>query len=118
MKHEQLCKLFIKTLMDAFATWIKEHKEAIGEKWYKKLQRMIKREQKRKEYSIANVMGTALWIFNILSNFGVMGGLAPNKVTVHEIPKQLDVRSTMRVLHLCSSCLSLQYLRFLVPEGD
>jgi hypothetical protein len=91
--------------------WAEINKNAIGDKWFKRITKEVKAHLKRETPTIPEVMGFALWCFNVVSTLGVLAGIAPNEVAIHSISKNLDERSTKRLLYLCAACLTLQYLR-------
>jgi hypothetical protein len=56
------------------------------------------------------VMGTAMWMFNMIANFGVMAGIGPNSVNLQGLAPGLDEQSTKRLLLIISATMNLQYL--------
>jgi len=122
MEMEHLLFLFYKSWSDAFQNWIKMNKEAIGEKWYKALNRQLKKIKKKQEkhcnLTVPKIIGYVLWSFNMISSFGIMCGLGPDGPTLfdYSIPERFDRKSTLRLLNICSACLNLQYLN--IKSGD
>jgi len=109
---DYLINLTHKALMDKFQIWVDHHKDVIGDKWYKRLNREIKKISKDTEITIPKVMGHSLWIFNIISNFGVLAGLGPSEVNYQGcLNPKINEKLTRILLELCASSLSLQYLR-------
>jgi len=102
---EDTIRLFRDTLLAAFDNWLEKNKEAIGDKWYDRL-----RTQGRECATPIEIMATALWIFNMVTGFGVLAGVGPDKVSIHEIDKRLDQQSTKRLLLMIQACMNLQYL--------
>jgi len=100
--------MFRKTLFQAFFDWINKHEEVLG-KWYGKLLKEGKKAEDDCDTPL-KIMATSMWIFNMIAQFGVQAGIGPNKVNLHKIPEELDEQLTKRLLHLCATCLSLQYL--------
>jgi len=106
---EDVIRLFRKQLFSAFYDWVEANKEVIGEKWYKQLSEKGKEAEDECDTAI-KVMGDALWIFNMAANCGVLAGLGPDKVNIHEIRDGLDEQSTKRLLLMIQACMNLQYL--------
>jgi len=102
-------RMFKDCLFKAFNDWIETNKASIGEKWYEDLQK--KSGDAEAECNTAlKIMGSAMWVFNMLGQFGVGAGLHPNGYNLQYLHNGLDEASTKRLLALCSSCLCLQYL--------
>ena len=106
---EDTIRLFRKQLFSAFEDWLKTNKSVITEKGYEKLLK-LERDAWGDCDTALKIIGVAMWMFNMVSNFGVMAGLGPNNVNIQHIDRDLDEKSTKRILHLCAACLSLQYL--------
>lgn len=106
---EDLVRLFKKQLFSAFWDWVEKNKSQIGEKNYNWFLNKGKKAEDDCNTAL-KVMATALWIFSMISNFGVMAGIGPNSVHIENINANLDQESTKRLLHMCASCLSLQFL--------
>jgi len=104
---EDVIRLFRRTLLEAFEDWLEKNSEAIGEKWHDNL---LKKMKEADCDTAINIMGTAMWIFNMVANFGVLAGIGPDQVSIHEIDKRLDEPSTKRLLLIIQSCMNLQYL--------
>lgn len=105
-KWEDVIRLFRNSLLDAFSNWLEKNREAIGDKWYDSLQKQPWRECA----TPIEIMGTGLWVFNMVAGFGVLAGIGPDQVSIHEIDKRLDEQSTKRLLLIIQSCMNLQYL--------
>jgi len=104
-----MIRMFRQQLFSAFWEWVEVNKEAIGDKNY----RWFLKEGKRAEDNCNNaikIMATALWMFNMISNFGVLAGIEPNSVNLQNIDTKIDEASTKRLLNLCAASLSLQFL--------
>jgi len=101
--------MFKEGLFNAFHDWLKKHESVIGDRWYNNL---LKKEKEAWESctDAVKLMGTALWMFNMVSNFGVLAGIGPANVNLQHIPEGIDEKATKRVLMLISSCLCLQGL--------
>jgi len=97
--------MFRRSLLDAFSDWLEKNREAIG-KWYEKLQG----ETWRECATPVEIMGTAMWMFNRVADLGVLAGIGPDQVSIHEIREGLDKPSTVRLLHLIKACMNLQCL--------
>jgi len=118
---ESTLVLFKETLFSAFHEWIKHNEKAIGDKWFNNLLGQEKKAWEESNNAI-HLIGTGLWMFNMVSQFGVLAGLGPNNVQIHEIRDGIDEKTTKRLLLLISSTLSLQYLpkeiaAMQIPEG-
>jgi hypothetical protein len=103
---EDVIRLFRERLLESFSDWLEKNREAIGEKWYERLQKETWRECS----TPIEIMGTALWMFNMIAGFGVLAGVGPDKVSIHEINPRLDEQSTRRLLLIIQACMNLQYL--------
>jgi len=97
--------MFRNQLLEAFSNWLEKNREAIGA-WYDKLQNQSWRECA----SPIEIMGTSMWMFNMIADLGVMAGIGPDQVSIHKIREELDKPSTVRLLHLIKACMNLQYL--------
>jgi hypothetical protein len=106
---EDVIRLFRKQLFSSFYDWVETNKEAIGEKWHKQLSEKGKDAEDECDTAL-KVMGTAMWVFNMIANCGVLAGIGPNKVNLVFIAPGLDENSSKRLLHLIAACMSLQYL--------
>jgi len=106
---EDVIRLFRQQLFSSFYEWLENNKEAIGEKWHRQLSEKGKEAEDECDTAI-KIMGTSLWMFNMISGCGVLAGIGPNAVSIHEIAPKLDEKSTKRLLHLIAACMSLQYL--------
>jgi len=105
---ESTLVMFKEGLFNAFHDWIVKHETVIGG-WYDKLLKLEKEAWDSCTDAI-KLIGTALWMFSMISQFGVLAGLGPNSVNLQQIPEGIDEKATKRVLLLCSSCLCLQGL--------
>ena len=108
MDIEDVIRLFRKQLFEAYYDWIEINKEAIGEK---RRENLIKKGREASDCDTAiKIMGTALWMFNMIGGLGVLAGIGPSKVNLQHIDERLDEKSTKRLLHLIAACISLQHL--------
>jgi hypothetical protein len=102
---EAIIRMFRQSLLSAFDNWLEKNRDVIGEKWYNKLS-----TEGRDCATPIEIMATSMWIFNMISGFGVLAGIGPDHVSIHEIDKRLDEQSTRRLLLIIQSCMNLQYL--------
>ena len=109
IKLEDTIRLFRKQLFKAFWDWLETNEEAIGEKWYNSLKKRGKEAEDTCDQGI-KIIGTALWMFNMITSCGVLAGIGPSRVDLQDMDDRLDEKSTKRILHLIASCISLQYL--------
>lgn len=105
---EDTIRLFRETLFKAFFDWLETNKTAIG-KWHDQLYSRGKDAEAECDTAI-KIMGTSMWMLNMIAECGVMAGLGPNNVSLQHLAEGLDEKSTLRLLHLMSSCMSLQFL--------
>jgi hypothetical protein len=62
--------------------------------------------------NIVSVIGTEMWMFQILGNFGDVGaGVGPDGYVVQYINNNIDRKTTERLLLMISTALKLQYIR-------
>jgi len=104
---EDLIRMFRRSLLEAFRDWLEKNKEAIG-KWYDQL--LNRMEEASNCDTAIKIMGTAMWMFNMIADLGVLAGIGPDGPSIHEIRQGLDEQSTKRLLLIISSCMNLQYL--------
>lgn len=104
---EYAIRMFRESLLSAFKDWLEKNRETIGDKWYDNL---LKQAKEADADTAIKIMSTALWIFNMVAEFGVLAGIGPNSLSIHEINPELDEASTKRLLLLIQSCMNLQYL--------
>jgi len=102
---EEIIRLFRKSLLEAFDNWLEKNREAIGS-WYDTLQKQSWRDCA----TAIEIMGTSMWMFNMIANLGVMAGIGPDEVHLVEIRPGLDEESTKRLLRMIQACMNLQYL--------
>lgn len=105
MQH--LINLFWERTSAAMKDWAEANKDVIGDR---QLKHILKEIQNFDGRTVPAVMGFALWCFNTVANYGVLAGLGLSKVNLVHIPDRIDKKSTMRLLHLCAACMTLQYL--------
>jgi len=110
---QDVIDLFKSRLLIAINDFCNHHlnntKDEKFERWLKDIRRKAGRYRDR-QVDVPAVMGLALWFANSLASLGVSFGLAPNHVTIVEIPSHLDEKLVKRCLMLCSATLALQYL--------
>jgi len=105
---EDIIRLFRESLLSALRDWIEKNREAIGEKWYNWF--LNKMDDASDCDTAIKIMATAMWTFNMIAGMGVLAGIGPDGVSIHEIREGLDEQSTKRLLLIISSCMNLQYL--------
>jgi hypothetical protein len=105
---ESLIRIFRKQLFEAFFDWLEKNKNAIG-KWYDYLCKKAVDAEGDCDNAI-KIMANSLWMFNMIANCGVLAGIGPNQVQLHDIAPVLDKSSTIRILNLIAACMSLQGL--------
>lgn len=108
MKLEGIVKLFRDRLFAAFYEWLDTNKSVIG-KWYDGLYKRAKDGENIADDAIG-IMATAMWMFNMIADCGVLAGIGPDRVDLQVLAEGLDRQSTMRLLNLISACMNLQYL--------
>jgi hypothetical protein len=107
LELEEVIRMFRESLISAFKDWLEKNHEAIGDKWYDSL---MKKVTEADADTAIKIMGTSLWMFNMIAGFGVMAGVGPNNVNLQGLDPALDEKSTKRLLVLISECMCLQYL--------
>jgi len=99
--------MFRRALLSAFSDWLEKNKVAIGEKWYNWF---LKKMEEASDCDTAiKIMATAMWMFNMIADCGVLAGIGPDGVSIHELRQGLDEQSTRRLLLIISACMNLQY---------
>ena len=106
---EDTIRLFRKQLFEAFWDWVETNKEAIGEKWYDSLKKRGKDAEADCDTAI-KILGTSMWMFNMIASCGISAGIGPNNVNLQHIDERLDEKTSKRLLYLIASCMCLQYL--------
>jgi hypothetical protein len=109
IRMEEFITLLRAQLFESFYNWLERNKTAISEKWYANLFNEAKKGEDISDNAVA-IMWTALWMFNMVSDCGILAGIGPNSVSIQEIDRRLDEKSTMRLLHLISAAMALQHL--------
>ncbi|MEM4430673.1 MAG: hypothetical protein QXM08_05880 [Thermofilaceae archaeon] len=100
LQTEVMKRLLIDTAWD----WLEKNKRAIGDKWYEKISKHLRRADSEITDK-ASLMGYALWLFNILGTFGVLAGMGPDGYTIKYINERLDKRSTRQLLTVIQMCV-------------
>ncbi|MGC8988395.1 hypothetical protein, partial [Infirmifilum sp.] len=54
-------------LHKAVRLWLETNKNAIGEKWYKKIDRELRKVEAGQVYDCAGALALALWTLNVLA---------------------------------------------------
>jgi len=106
-----MVRLFRERLFANFYEWLETNRQVIGDKWYERFVEMAKKAEDDCNSAI-KIIATALWLFNMMSNCGVMAGLGPDHISDQTDYERtgLDKKSTKRMLLLVQACLNLQYL--------
>jgi len=95
--------------------WLKIHREVIGEKWYKKIM-SERRKFMRREKTVDTVIGFALWIQNILCNFGILAAISLDGIKIYYTNDGINQVATLQLLNACANTLVLQYFRLVSEE--
>jgi hypothetical protein len=99
--------MFREGLFKAFFDWLNANKDKL-EKWYEGLYKEAKDAEAICD-SVMKIMGTSMWMFNMMTNCGVAAGVGPNQVNLQDLGG-LDEKTTKKVLNLIAACISLQGL--------
>jgi len=116
MDIREIPKRFAITLSNVFSEWIEKNKKTLERKagllknMIRENKKFVKKCRNGNVVTPPDVMGFAMWIFQNVCNFGVIASLSPNKADIREIPSYIDEKSTRKLLELCASTMSLQYL--------
>ena len=105
---ESMIGMFRRQLFSAFFDWLERNRDAIG-KWHDDLYKKTVDAEGDCDTAI-KIMGDSMWMFNMMAECGVLAGIGPNQVQLHDIMPVLHKPSTVRVLNLIAACLSLQGL--------
>lgn len=103
---ESTIRLFRRALLDGFFDWLETNKSYLG-KWYSKLYNEAKKVDCD---SPIKIMGTSLWMFNMMANCGVSAGMGPDGPKQVSIAEGLDEKTTKSLLIRIAACMNLQYL--------
>jgi len=110
---QAVVELFRNTLVSAFIDWLEASKNTIGEKWYEKLKKELRKVEKQN--TVPGVVGSALWMFSVLAEFGIINGINanidPEFLRQLKIKDGFDEKKTKRLIALISATLNLQGLR-------
>ncbi|MEM4061119.1 MAG: hypothetical protein QXK11_11510 [Pyrobaculum sp.] len=90
-------ELMKKLLIEAAWEWLEKNRSAIGDKWYEKISKHLRRADSEITDK-ARLMGYALWLYNIVSNFAVESGISRRGVAIHSVPPIIDEKTTRRLL--------------------
>jgi len=107
---ESMIKIFRERLFSAFYEWLEKNREYLGKR-YGQLYNKGKEAENAAEDAIG-VFSMAMWMFNAISNCGVMCGIGPDGPVLYDysIPEGLDEKTTKRLLLMISACMNLQHL--------
>ena len=103
-----MIRLFRKQLFEAFFDWLEINKDTLKER-YAWLYNKGRGAEADCDTAI-KIMADSMWILNMIADCGVLAGLGTNSVSLQGLAKGLDQKSTLRLLHLMSACMNLQYL--------
>ena len=109
---EDFLRLLRERLFEAFYDWLEKNKHVISENNYT----FMFNEAKKKGEDVAStpigILGTAMWMLNMMGSCGVMAGVGLNGVNDQTDYKEsgLDEKSTKRILLLICACMNLQFL--------
>lgn len=103
-----MLRLFRERLFAAFFDWLDLHEEKIG-RWYADLWNEGKKAEEDCDTAV-KIMGTSMWMLNMVANLGVWAGVGPGNVNLQHLAEGLDRRATLRLLNMMASCMCLQYL--------
>jgi hypothetical protein len=102
-----LVELVGKQLLNSFNDWLEANKNNIHPKLYNRIRKELR---KVKVDNIVSVIGTAMWMFQILGNVGVGAGIGPNDYVIQYMNENIDRKTTERLLLMISTALKLQYI--------
>ena len=105
---EDFSRMFRERLFAAFFDWLDVNRETV-DKWYDDLYRKGK-DAEAECNTIMNIIGDAMWMFNMIANLGVLAGVGPNSFDLQVLAPGLDEKSSKRLLALISSSIALQGL--------
>jgi len=109
---EDFLRLLRERLFEAFYDWLEKNKHVISENNYT----FMFNEAKKKGEDVAStpigILGTAMWMLNMMGSCGVMAGVGVNGVSDQTDYKEtgFDEKSTRRLLLLICASMCLQYL--------
>lgn len=106
---QDLTKLLKERVYAAFFNWLTVNRRVIGECWYVDLWSKGK-DQEANDCSLLDILGSAMWMFNMVANLGVGAGLGVGTFDLQFLASGLDEQSTKRLLALLSSTLCYQRL--------
>jgi len=101
---EDFLRLLRERLFEAFYDWLEKNKHVISENNYTFIFNEFN-EAKKKGEDVAStpigILGTAMWMLNMMGSCGVMAGVGVNGVSDQTDYKEtgLDEKSTKRLLH-------------------
>jgi hypothetical protein len=86
-------------LYTAARLWLDVNKDAIGEKWYKKIDRELRKVEGSshggQDYDCAKAMSLALWTLNVLATLGATAHIGQQGLRVIKVPEHLDRATTL-----------------------
>ena len=106
---ESFSRMFIERLFKAFFDWLNVNAKAIGDKRYQDLWRKGK-DAEADCNTLFKMMGDAMWMFNMVTDCGVLAGVRRNSFDLQHLENGIDEQSSKRLLALVSSSLGLQGL--------
>jgi hypothetical protein len=103
-----LIELVGQQLINSFNDWLEANKNNLHPRLYNKLRKQLRKVEVD---SIVSVIGTAMWMFQILGNVGVGAGIGPYDYVIQYMNENIDRKTTERLLLMISTALKLQYIR-------
>jgi hypothetical protein len=86
-------------ILTAWRLWLKTNRGAIGDKWYKKIERELRKvegsSQGGQVYDCAGALALALWTLNILGTLGATAHIGQQGLRVVKVPEHLDRATTL-----------------------
>ncbi len=98
---EARCRSATASLETAARLWLETNKpalDAINKNWYKKIKRDLERTDWKDKHPCVIALATALWLFNMVTNLGVVAGVGVDFLKVHRIPESFDRATTLFLL--------------------
>ena len=106
MELVEMCR---ERLFNNFYEWIEKNRDTLDKKWVKFLYREGKKAEGTANTTVG-VISVAMWMHNILANFGVLAVICTYDYVLKYISPQIDEHTTRRLLQSISSCMILQFL--------
>ncbi|MEM4593238.1 MAG: hypothetical protein QW196_07550 [Sulfolobales archaeon] len=97
---EILKRLLIDTAWD----WLEKNKHAIGDNWYEKISKYLRRADTEITDKV-RLMGYALWLYNVVTNFAVLAYMSRRRYVIWRINENLDAKTTKQLIAVIHMCL-------------